>query len=78
MTTYKIRNLSDGTSDVDRRRLRGALEAAPGVNVVTLTPGRSELSISFRGNQPLTNEALASILGTVGFTLETGTSPWAR
>jgi hypothetical protein len=78
MTTYKIRNLSDGTSDHDRQRLQGALKAAPGVNVVTLSPSRSELSISFRGNQPLTNEALASILGAVGFELETRISPWVR
>ena len=78
MNTYKIRNLSGNTSDLDQRRLRGALTAAPGVNVVTLSPGRSELSISFRANHPLTDEALASILGTVGFELENRTSPWVR
>jgi hypothetical protein len=78
MTSYKILNLDNQTSDVARARLNSGLRAVPGVNVVTISPARGEISLSFRGNVTVAKDILASAIETAGFVLDQRSNPWTR
>jgi hypothetical protein len=55
MTSYKILNLNNQTTQVARARLGTELRAVPGVNVVTISAERGEISLSFRSNTAVAN-----------------------
>jgi hypothetical protein len=78
MNSYKIMNLNNQTSDVERARLGTKLRAVPGVNVVTISADRGEISLSFRANAVVERDVLASAIETAGFTLDQRSSPWVR
>ena len=78
MTSYKILNLNNGTSDVERARLGKGLRAVPGVNAVTISADRGEISLSFRANEVVANDVLASAIATAGFSLDQRQNPWSR
>jgi hypothetical protein len=76
VTSYKIANLSSGTSQSDRRKLQDALMATPGVNVVTVSPSRGEVSITFRMNKPVERDVLATAISGAGFFLQDRSDRW--
>jgi hypothetical protein len=78
MTSYKILNLNNQTSDVERARLGSRLRAVPGVNVVTISADRGEISLSFRANEVVAKDVLASAIETAGFVLDQRSNPWVR
>ena len=78
MTSYKILNLNNGTSDVERARLGKGLRAVPGVNAVTVSAERGEISLSFRANEVVAKDVLASAIELAGFVLDQRSNPWLR
>ena len=78
MTSYKILNLNNGTSDLERARLGKGLRAVPGVNVVTISAERGEISLSFRANEVVARDVLASAIEAAGFVLDQRSNPWLR
>ncbi len=78
MTSYKILNLNNQTSVVERARLGTKLRAVPGVNVVTISAERGEISLSFRANEVVAKDVLASAIETAGFVLDQRSNPWIR
>jgi len=78
MTSYKILNLNNGTSDVERARLGKGLRAVPGVNAVTVSADRGEISLSFRANEVVAKDVLASAIELAGFVLDQRSNPWLR
>jgi hypothetical protein len=78
MTSYKILNLNNQTTQVARARLGTELRAVPGVNVVTISAERGEISLSFRSNTAVANDVLASAIETAGFVLDQRQNPWSR
>lgn len=78
MNSYKVSNLNNQTTDVARARLGTTLRAVPGVNVVTISADRGEVSISFRANAVVANDVLASAIATAGFALDQRSNPWSR
>ena len=78
MTSYKILNLNNQTTDVARARLGRGLRAVPGVNVVTVSADRGEVSLSFRANETVAKDILASAIETAGFVLDQRSNPWIR
>jgi hypothetical protein len=76
VTSYKISNLTNGTSLSLRRDLVAALAKVPGVNVVTLSPDIGEVSISFRRNDPIDRDILAAAMATTGFVLAGRSDRW--
>jgi len=78
MNSYSIPNLSAGSTVEDQTRLRGALMATPGVSFVTLSPSRSEISITFRMNSPVGDDVLARAIESSGFALGERTGRWGN
>ena len=78
MTSYKILNLNNGTTDIERARLGKGLRAVPGVNAVTISADRGEVSLSFRGNHIVEKDILATAIETAGFVLDQRSNPWIR
>jgi hypothetical protein len=78
MTSYKILNLNNGTSDTARAQLSRGLRAVPGVNAVTISADRGEVSLSFRANEVVAKDVLASAIETAGFVLDQRSNPWLR
>ena len=78
MTSYKILHLNNGTSDLARATLSKGLRAVPGVNAVTISADRGEVSLSFRGNEVVAKDVLASAIETAGFALDQRANPWLR
>lgn len=78
MNSYSIPNLFAGSTLADQTRLRGALMATPGVSFVTLSPSRSEISITFRMNSPVEHDVLVRAVESSGFALGERTGRWSN
>jgi hypothetical protein len=76
--SYKILNLNNQTPEAARTRLGTKLRAVPGVNVVTISAERGEISLSFRSNKAVANDVLATAIETAGFVLDQSQNPWNR
>jgi hypothetical protein len=78
MTSYKIANLNQQTTDAACARLGSQLRSVPGVNAVTISANRGEISLSFRANAVVAREILATAIQSAGFVLDQPSGPWSR
>jgi hypothetical protein len=75
--SYRIHNLSVDTTDADRVRLRDAIRGLDGVDDVTVTAERGEITIGSAHDDRLPGrEALAAAVARAGFVLRGRADRW--